>query len=152
MNMIELVTKFRFTIMRLGRSSFNHTSLAVMDFPSACCDDASILLAEFLEENGYININLIHGSNGGVQKELKSHDWLLVGSIIVDITADQFDFKGYINALVIVERESAFHDTFDQVNRGRALDSERSMQRRGEFRTAYSVIKRALAEKNIAQV
>ena len=55
--MIELVTKFRFTIMRLGRSSFNHTSLAVMDFPSACSDDAS-LLAEFLGKNGYINFGL----------------------------------------------------------------------------------------------
>jgi hypothetical protein len=144
MHMIELVTKFRSTIMCLGKSNFNHTSLAVTDFPEGCCDDASILLAEFLEENGYTNINLIHGSNGGTQKELKSHDWLLVNNIIVDITADQFDWKGYINEPVIIEKESLFHATFDQVNKGRALDSERATQHRGAFCDAYSVIKSEL--------
>lgn len=140
MDLIELATVFRSSIERLGKSSFNHTSLAVADFPGGCCDDASILLARFLEENGYKSVNLIHGARGGRSKELNSHDWLLVDDMIVDITADQFDWKGYINDPVIVVKESEFHSTFKQVNKGRALDTERATQHNGEFFSAYNVI------------
>ena len=141
MNLNESVSKFRSAIERLGKYSFYHTSLSTANFPRGCCDDVSILLAEYLEESGYTNVNLIHGSQGGLKKELQSHDWLLVGSIIVDITADQFDWKVYDNLSVIVSEKSEFHASFDQVDKGRALDTERSTQRRGEFCGAYSVIK-----------
>jgi hypothetical protein len=141
MNLIELVTTFRSAIERLGQHSFNHTSLAVTKFPGGCCDDASILLARYLEENGYESVNLIHGSNGGEDNELNSHDWLMVGDNIVDITADQFDWKGYINPPIIIEKTTVFHATFKHLNKGRALDTERATDHHSGFISAYNLIK-----------
>ncbi len=81
-------------------------------FPRGCCGDTSVLLAEYLTQNGYTGVQLISADNGGDERELYSHAWLEVDGIVVDITADQFD--DYDIPAVFVSDQSDFHDSFDQ--------------------------------------
>ncbi|MFT6908848.1 MAG: hypothetical protein ACJAS1_005555 [Oleiphilaceae bacterium] len=143
----EFAAEFRSTIEGLGQSKFAGTSLASSNFPAACCDDASILLAKFLEENGYREVNLIHGSSGGENKDINSHDWLLVDCTIVDITADQFNWKNYSNHPVIIQEQSAFHLTFVQENKGPALATERAIQNKVNFNFDYQEIKNNIDDR-----
>jgi hypothetical protein len=81
-------------------------------FPSACCDDSSMILATYLAEQGYPGATRVHGTHGGTQDELNSHVWLTFRGLIIDITADQFESYG--QPPVIVEVNSAFHDGFER--------------------------------------
>lgn len=81
------------------------------EFPHASCDDASLLLAAYLTDHGVPGAVRVHGEHGGLQEELRSHVWLLVGDNIVDITASQFN--GYDQPEILVSTDSRFHATFD---------------------------------------
>ncbi|MCD9530070.1 hypothetical protein [Photobacterium carnosum] len=113
--MSELVTKFRTALENMNSVNFTGTSLSVSKFPNACCDDASLLLASYLADNGYPNINLIRGSDGGKDGEFRSHVWLKLDDINIDITADQFNGNSYRNQLVIIESSNSYLKTFDTV-------------------------------------
>lgn len=68
------------------------------DFPNACCGDASELLAQYLMDNNlYQNISYktVYGTCRDDNFEnFYSHAWLVIdGTYIVDITADQRQFK-----------------------------------------------------------
>ena len=119
MEISELVTKFRTALENMNSVDFTGTSLSVSKFPNACCDDASLLLASYLADNGYPNINLIRGSDGGKDGEFRSHVWLKLDDINIDITADQFNGNGYINPPIILESNNSFLKTFDTVNGGK---------------------------------
>ena len=68
------------------------------DFPNACCGDSPDLLAQYLMDNSIdstIRLKYVHGSYRYDDFEnFFSHAWLVVdGTYIVDITADQRQFK-----------------------------------------------------------
>lgn len=108
---------FRQAIIGIPKNEFT-TSLGVKDFPDACCDDASQLLAAFLSDKGHAGSLRVNGCNGDIKGELKSHVWLLYSGIIIDITADQFE--NYNEASVIVSVETTFHKSFESEVKGLA--------------------------------
>lgn len=141
-NLESLVHEFRSVLEISKPSDFTYTSLAFSQFPGGCCDDASILLGLYLKEHGFENIILIHGVNGGDEEELSSHDWLQVGSMVVDITASQFDWRGYDCEEIIIAKSSSFHDKFEQPvdNQVAPWLSERYLNLVAEFQHTYELI------------
>lgn len=59
------------------------------NFPSACCGDASQLLASFLIDSGHKRFALISGLRFDDDRPT-SHAWLEHNKFIIDITIDQF--------------------------------------------------------------
>ena len=108
-----LVRNFRNAIERIPQAKF-HTSLGCASFPSACCDDASQLLAAYLHDNNFGQAVRMDGTNGGFNRELNSHVWLVCAGLIIDITADQFERYGM--PPVFIGASSEFHDLFDVDN------------------------------------
>ncbi|MNR02388.1 hypothetical protein D3C85_1182380 [compost metagenome] len=105
----QLAKEFRAALESTPRIGL-HTTLGCSNFPNACCDDASLLLAAYLSDNGFTGSRRVNGINGGTSEELKSHIWLLWSDLIIDITADQF--MGYGMVPVLVSKKSEFHETF----------------------------------------
>lgn len=83
------------------------------NFPRACCEDASVLLASFLAENGFPGALLVYGEHGGLREELRSHVWLRLGDTQIDITGDQFQENGYPQPPVHVVGSCPFLETFE---------------------------------------
>lgn len=75
--------------IRAAFEKINKESLPITfrDFPYGACGDTCEVLAEVLKELGYGAFSYVAGrrENGN------SHAWLECDSIIIDITADQFD-------------------------------------------------------------
>lgn len=106
----QLAKEFRAALECTPRINLR-TTLGCSNFPHACCDDASMLLAAYLSDNGFRGSIRVNGVNGGASEELKSHIWLLWSDIIIDITADQF--TNYGMHPVIVSKKTDFHETFE---------------------------------------
>ncbi|WP_429951330.1 hypothetical protein IGJ55_000127 [Enterococcus sp. AZ170] len=82
-------------------------------FPNGCCADTSELLGQFLLLNG-IHTQLV--TNAFSQGQ--SHAWLLGedGSLIIDITGDQFKNKSNFlnfNEPVYIGKDNKFYQLFD---------------------------------------
>jgi hypothetical protein len=93
--------------------------LTLETFPRACCGDASLLLGAYLSDHNFQDFRYICGERGDMRdRTWTSHAWLACGSLIVDITADQFpDGPG----AVIVSTQSPWHAQFD-VEPGKEAD------------------------------
>jgi len=76
------------------------------DFPHGACGNASDILGQLLEEIGISDVQYVSG-----MRNEKSHGWLEVRGLIVDITSDQFE-DGL--GPVYVGEASAFHETFTE--------------------------------------
>ncbi|MCL6354315.1 hypothetical protein EXT68_02125 [Pectobacterium parmentieri] len=112
------------------RSSFGQSN-----FPVGCCGDTSKLLAYLLYQQFGIVPELVSGryndfdhrspacglSNGN------SHAWLVVNGWIVDLTADQFNDRGYNLPPVLITLDTRFHDLF--ANRDSSLQLSQSNER-----------------------
>lgn len=96
----ELASAFRAALEIADHSLLPITLQA---FPHGACGDASLLLAKFLEEHGHGQFDYMLGWRGDA-----SHAWLQRGSLVVDVTADQFD---EIREPVIVCEGSPWHST-----------------------------------------
>ncbi|MDX5976358.1 hypothetical protein [Vreelandella alkaliphila] len=107
---IQLAKAFRNAIVSVPKNEFE-TGLGCTNFPHACCDEASLLLAAFLTDNGHEDSYRVHGIHGGSKEELRTHVWLSYSGLIIDITADQF--ISYEQPPIIVVPESNFHKTFE---------------------------------------
>lgn len=72
----------------------NHeTGYFFENFPTGQCGHTSDMLAQFLIDNGIGPVQYFNGTYYGEdENERQSHTWLLVNSLIVDITADQFRY------------------------------------------------------------
>ena len=98
---------------------------SMMNFPRGSCGDSSLLIGAFLADRGYSGFEYVSGDRGTVvDNTWTSHAWLQRSSLVVDITADQFDDAP---SPVIVSHNSVWHKTFD-------IDDKRSP---ADFR-AYS--------------
>ena len=73
------------------------------NFPIACCDFTSWIVAKYLHDNGVTNIRNITGDPK--HKIHVRHAWLVVCGHTVDLTADQFS-DGHI---VFWDSHSAWH-------------------------------------------
>lgn len=78
--------------------------IALQDFPNGACGDTALLLGHYLAELGHGEFRYYLG-----WRDNTSHAWLQSGSVIVDITADQFeDFADP----VFVSDGSPWHESF----------------------------------------
>ncbi|EPB3091688.1 hypothetical protein ACRFDB_004445, partial [Vibrio vulnificus] len=144
-NLQELVLNFRRVMECLNPSDFVGTSLSVSKFPSACCDDSSQILAAYLTDNGFSGAALIRGEYGGKSEELHSHVWLDLDGFKIDVTADQFNKRGYDNPSVIIAQENEFLETFETTNDGIAdfrihLKGYSDPGLESDFESCYKVI------------
>lgn len=125
----EVVSQFRRAIEACDQA---HLPSAFQDFPAGSCGDTTLLLAKFLEQNGFGHFDYVFGTQEG-----KTHAWLQKARLVVDITADQF---ADMDRPVIVEYSSAWHDGF-QEELSYIADFENYDDRmRDEFRATYARI------------
>lgn len=113
----QLAIEFRMAIEKVKEAGEFETDFSFSKFPSACCGDASDLLAQYLLENG-IKSTYVCGNRyfNNPKEGTQSHAWLLVNGLIVDITGDQFKYNDmYYNydIKVYVGKEDAFHSLFE---------------------------------------
>ena len=78
-------------------------------FPYGSCGDTCEVLAEILGELGYGSFRYICGVNDAGQ----SHAWLKQESIIIDITADQFE---NIDESVYLGVSNEWYDSFEIID------------------------------------
>jgi len=80
-------------------------------FPAGSCGDVSLLLGAYLKDSGIADFEYVSGARGSHNDNTwTTHAWLVRGSLIVDITADQYeDAPGKI----IVSEDSPWHRTFE---------------------------------------
>lgn len=102
-----------------SNSSFYHCSTG---FPTGCCGDTTNLLGLYLKQKYDISTEYVSATGLGDNQD-QSHAWLTCGDFIVDITADQFNDKGYAVADVVIMKESHFHTLFDDID-SYALNTE----------------------------
>ncbi len=94
-------TQLRDLIMKTKKNSL---PITLQDFPNGACGDAALLLGHHLAELGHGEFRYYLGWRYG-----RSHAWLQSRSVIVDITADQFeDFDDP----VFVSDWSSWHEEF----------------------------------------
>ena len=96
------VGKFRDAILSCSRDDWP----LMRSFPQGACGDASILLGEYLHEQG-LGVWVYAGRER--DSDLHSHAWLEQDGLIVDITADQFED---VNESIIVTCDRSWHQQF----------------------------------------
>lgn len=119
-------------------------------FPHGSCDDACILLARYLAENGIRTTEVVGTYRQGALEERQSHAWLVddVG-FVVDITGDQFKndpvFLDY-DVEVYCGPIDAFHRLFeiDEHLEGVGDFEQYGEPARSNLTEAYEVIRRYL--------
>lgn len=111
------------------------------DFPRGCCQDVSLILALYLHKKGFGIAEVVSGWRGN-----KSHAWLELDDMIIDITADQFDD---VNERVLVTTNSKFHEEFKE-DKTRALYNQMLTGANFfdvELFNAYDIILKEISEK-----
>ncbi len=135
----NLVYHFREVIESIPRSEFNgQSSMGATQFPGGCCDDSSHLLAEYVFQELNLILDLVHGEFGGLNNEIRSHAWLSCDDVIIDITYDQFDWRGYHFPSVYLGFAGDFHSTFTIKTKPDARYTQLSDQ--GGLGGAYAVV------------
>jgi hypothetical protein len=107
--MRDLVEKFR---KALDEIDWQNMPDGFKNFPSGTCGDISDILAVYLYEQGFTNIEYVCGEN-----ERGSHAWLEIDGTAIDITADQFDD---VSCSVIIQSPEIWHSEFTVTDRRKA--------------------------------
>jgi hypothetical protein len=139
--------------LREAASRFRHAiDAAVHDLPSEMhsfplgqCGTVARLLATYLEDAGLGTFAYVTGRRidpAEPEEEGWSHAWLEQNDLIIDVTADQFPEQH--DQPIIVTRDRAWHNTFDQDVERRACASFRLAPTHID-EEAYRVIIAALA-------
>src|SRR5690348_16308260 len=125
----EVVSHFRRAIEACDQA---HLPATFQDFPAGSCGDTTLLLAKFLEQNGFGHFDYVFGAQEG-----KTHAWLQKARLVIDITADQF---ADVDQPVIVEYGSAWHGGFQEELKYTADFENYGDAMRDEFRAMYARI------------
>lgn len=139
----EISTRFREAIVSTPRSNFPwNSSMSTSQFPSGCCGDASQTLATYLHSELGIICDYIQGKKGGKYNEIGSHGWLEIKGIVIDITADQFNDRGYELQDVYVGPKTDWYESFETcvTKDGRHT----SLRDKGSLEAVYAVISQSL--------
>lgn len=67
------------------------SSLGATDFPGGCCDDSAQVLATLIFDEFGVIPKLYRGDHFSAHPDIRTHVWLEVEGIMVDITLDQFN-------------------------------------------------------------
>ena len=101
-NLYKLVRGFRTAIEKTNPVDFVLPSF--QHFPCGACGDVSLLLGEYLYQNGEGEFDYVLGYCLD-----QSHAWLDQGGLIVDITADQFEDQ---DDSIIITFNHSYHSKF----------------------------------------
>jgi len=110
---LEAVTTLVRELIENIVSESTYVDVELQNFPSGACEVSSVILGLYLKENFDVNVIQSVGKRPSPDCEYSenNHVWLTVNeSVVVDITADQFDD---FSSKVFVGRDSDFHDTFE---------------------------------------
>lgn len=110
--LVEVASKVRTAMEAFSEGAADN--VVWQSFPNGCCGIASDLLGRALIELGFANVVYVNGEQIIDGRE-KSHAWIKVGDVIVDITADQFG-----GAPVIVTINSPWHTAWTTEDEPRA--------------------------------
>ncbi|MEE2602551.1 MAG: hypothetical protein VX595_05740 [Pseudomonadota bacterium] len=135
--------RFREAITSVPRSNFPwNSSMGISQFPSGCCGDASQTLATYLHSELGIVCDYVHGEKGGKNNEIGSHAWLEIEGIVIDITADQFNDRGYNLHNVYVGPKTDWYESFETsvTKDGRHT----SLSDKGSLEAVYAAISQKL--------
>ncbi|WP_027712319.1 hypothetical protein [Dickeya chrysanthemi] len=124
MNQEELIcfcVDVRAALESMTRKDHCHlSSFGQSNFPMGCCGDTSQLLAYLLHKQFGIvpevfsgrYYTLDHNYPPSGLSDGNSHAWLVVNGKTVDLTADQFNDRGYNHPSVMITSDTTFHDFF----------------------------------------
>jgi hypothetical protein len=96
-----LAKRFREAIEACDKHSL---FITLQEFPHGACGDAALLLAKYLEGEGYGPFQYMLGRRNGC-----SHAWLQQDALVVDITGDQFADMPHG---IFVDLDSEWHRSF----------------------------------------
>lgn len=107
----------------------SYSSFSIADFPCGCCGDTSEVLQVVLYNRLGITTHYISGTHYSEEGPSSigngaSHAWLEFEGMIIDITADQFNDRGFQNEAIIVTEASSFHDLFIERNHRRIFNPQ----------------------------
>lgn len=108
-DLYRLAREFRSAIEQSDPEAFSFWPFFITRFPKGACGNATILLGEYLKENGCGQFQYRSGERGDW-----THAWLELKGTIIDITADQFDDQ---TEPVMVTKDRTWHDTFKQTDK-----------------------------------
>jgi hypothetical protein len=110
---VRIANKMRYTIEAVP---INFLPISFLEFPHGSCGDASLLLGAYFKDLGFQGFELVRGERGRMEvNSWTSHAWLACGTLIVDITCDQFSD---VPEKTIVSSSSAWHAQFKIVGIG----------------------------------
>jgi hypothetical protein len=140
----QLASAFRKAIEEAKHDFPDYLKRKFASFPEQTCGHASTLLALYLMERGFNEVQQVFNGCRGKNCD-ESHAWLEVGGLIVDITADQFSDR---IEPVVVTRDHTWHSEFYGEIREPAIrhfDSH-STEAKENYEKAYAQIKKWLPE------
>lgn len=104
----ELALQFRCAIESIPPED---RPIGMQSFPAGACGDTSLLFGAYLVDQGFTGFKYICGERGSkADNSWTSHAWLVHGTLVADLTADQFSDAP---APVIVSNPSPWHIQFD---------------------------------------
>lgn len=103
--MYENVRLFRKAMLKVQSRGFKFPVLN--DFPLGCCEFTSYLLAKYMIDEFKLPVRMVRGEN--IYKLSQRHVWLRVGSMDIDITANQFSST---NKTMFFESYSLWHQRY----------------------------------------
>jgi len=127
-----LATAFR----RAMEVSGVKADIVFRNFPRGSCGDASLLLSEFLRSHGISEIEYVVGWASQDSGSRRSHAWLELEGLIVDITADQFSNRPA--PPVFITRSRTWHAHFSEDDRHPASISAYDPATRGRLLALYA--------------
>ncbi len=94
-----------------------HTSIDKWfeNFPIACCDKSSEIILKYLKDNYIYDFNIIH-KEWNYLWYYYSHVWLQNYTTVIDITADQFNWKIKwitFDNIIVIKKEDYFFNKID---------------------------------------
>ena len=123
---------------RDNRLSFMKT---LNKFPKGSCGDASLLLGKYLIENGF-EPKYKNGKNGKYEgNDVKSHAWLELNDIIIDITARQFDQNNNLENCYYIGKINDFYKSFKNPEENYIDFSRYDRTTCDNLNNAYNVVK-----------
>ncbi len=132
----KIALRVRIAIEKLNKESLPES---FKDFPKGSCGDTSLILATYLEENGYGKFDYISGERWVEEtKQSQSHAWIERNKLIIDITADQF---GDFYDKVFVGMKSGFHETFKDLTSNQADLKIYDEYTQSELKTVYHKVR-----------
>ena len=102
------VLEFLHSFTQIDKDNFHLEVLSL--FPVACCEYSSMMLARFLiEKKGYNIADILMIKGQSISDAYQLHLWLKVNSVVVDITAGQFNEA---EKSIIIDKYGSWHNKF----------------------------------------